>query len=140
MITRRAWIEHGVLLAAGAAAVSAPGCGRGTPVARVGRVATRPVAILRAGAYSADLVDRLMRGAAACGLELKGKRVLVKPNLVEFDRGAPIHTPVEVLAAAVEMCEKLGASQIVIGATRFFWRSRQAIGRAFRALTHVLWT
>jgi len=73
------------------------------------------VAILRAPSYTADLSGLLVRGAAACGLNVRGKRVLLKPNLVEFSRGAAIHTQVEVLAAAVELCERLGAREILIG-------------------------
>ena len=42
------------------------------------------VAILKAASYSADLAGLLRRGAQLCGLDVKGKRVLLKPNLVEF--------------------------------------------------------
>jgi len=74
-----------------------------------------PVAILRATSYSADLVDCLVRGAAACGLHVSGKRVLLKPNLVECERGGVIHTQAELLAAAVELFERLGAAEVRIG-------------------------
>src|SRR5690349_17336195 len=92
MMTRRQWLQGSGALVATAAA----GCSRPSPErATRGRAA---VAILRAESYRVDLVDRLVRGAAACGLKAKGKRVLLKPNLVEFARGAVIHTQVEVLA------------------------------------------
>ena len=98
---------------AAAMASGAVGCGRaGLASGPPGKAA---VAILRAAAYRMDLCDVLMRGAAACGLNVRGKRVLLKPNLVEFSPGAAIHTQVEVLAAAVELCERLGAREIVIG-------------------------
>ncbi len=98
----------------------------GTVAAAVGSVACRredtrpsghkaPVAIVRAASYRADLVDCLSRGAAACGLEARGKRVLLKPNLVECERGRVIHTQAEVLAAAVELFERLGAAEVRIG-------------------------
>jgi uncharacterized protein (DUF362 family) len=110
MIARREFLQTSL----GAAAVAATmACKRapGEPVAR-GRAA---VAILRAASYGDDLLDRLWRGAAACGLEARGQRVLVKPNLVEFVPGAPVHTEAAVLAAVVALFEKLGAAEIIIG-------------------------
>jgi uncharacterized protein (DUF362 family) len=73
------------------------------------------VAILRAASYSDDLLERLWRGAIACGLEARGRRVLIKPNLVEVVPGAPVHTEAPILAAVVELFEKLGAAEIRIG-------------------------
>src|SRR2546427_527205 len=73
------------------------------------------VAILKAGSYSLDLLDILRRGAALCGLEAKDKRVLLKPNLVEFASTAAINTHVAVIAAAVELFRSLGASEVLIG-------------------------
>jgi uncharacterized protein (DUF362 family) len=108
MITRRGFLEAGaVAVGAGAAACAAPPLPAGPP----GNAA---VAILRASSYRADLLDVFLRGAAACGLDARGKRVVLKPNLVEFERGAPIHTQVEVLAAAAELFERLGAAEVRI--------------------------
>lgn len=106
-MTRRQWFAS----LGTAAAAAAAGC-RGAPD-QSGK--SRAVAILRADSYRADLVDRLMRGAAACRLEARGKRVLLKPNLVEFAAGSVIHTQVEMLAAAVELFERLGAADVRIG-------------------------
>ncbi len=110
LITRRHWMAGGL---GAAAAASLALCGR-SPLAPGPRGDSR-VAILRAGSYRVDLVDRLFRAASACGLECKGKRVLIKPNLVEFAPGNVIHTDVAVLAAAVELCERLGALEVQIG-------------------------
>ncbi len=108
MITRRGFLEAGAVAAgAGMAACAAPPPPSGPP-------GNSRVAILRAGSYQADLLDCLRRGAAACGLVARGKRVLLKPNLVEFERGVPIHTQAEVLAAAVELFERLGAAEVRI--------------------------
>jgi len=109
VITRRGFLG----VAAASMAASAAGCARATLAA--GRPGKAAVAILRASSYSDDLVDRLARGAALCGLNVRGKRVLLKPNLVEFDPESVIHTQVEVLAAAVELFERLGASEVTIG-------------------------
>jgi uncharacterized protein (DUF362 family) len=73
------------------------------------------VAILKASSYSADLLGLLRRGAELCGLNPKGKRVLLKPNLVEFASNAAINTHVAVIAAAVELFRSLGAAEILIG-------------------------
>lgn len=106
-MTRRRLLQAGVAVAAS-----------GTMACRKGAVqpARRaPVAIVRAASYRDDLLDRLLRGAAACGLEARGKRVLLKPNLVECERGGIIHTQAEVLAAAVELFERLEAAEVRIG-------------------------
>lgn len=74
-----------------------------------------PVAVLKAASYEADLLDILYRGVLACGLNVSGKRVLLKPNLVEFDPETPINTDPRFVAAVVELMKKLGAAEIRIG-------------------------
>jgi uncharacterized protein (DUF362 family) len=73
------------------------------------------VAIVRAASYSDDLVERLWNGVRACGLQARGKRVLIKPNLVEFSSSTVINTNAAVVAAAVEVFGKLGAASVMIG-------------------------
>src|SRR5207302_9231436 len=73
------------------------------------------VALLKAATYSADLAGVLRRGAALCGLDPRGKRVLLKPNLVEFASTTAINTHVAVVAAAVELFRSLGAAEVMIG-------------------------
>jgi len=74
-----------------------------------------PVAIIRAKSYSAELVQKMLEGIRECGLDARGKRVLLKPNLVEFDGATVINTDASVLAAAYEVFQKLGATQVTIG-------------------------
>jgi uncharacterized protein (DUF362 family) len=74
-----------------------------------------PVAIIRARSYSDDLVSRILAGIAECGLDVRGKRVLLKPNLVEFDATTVINTDPTVVAAAYEAFQKLGAAKVIIG-------------------------
>ena len=76
---------------------------------------TSAVAIVRARSYSGDLAARMLAGVRACGLDVKGKRVLLKPNLVEFDPSTVINTDVAVVAAAVEVFQQLGAAEVRIG-------------------------
>lgn len=80
------------------------------------RAPLRPaVAVLRAASYSADLADTILRGIRLCGLEVRGRRVLLKPNLVEFDPATAINSHSAVLAAAVEVFERLGARAVIVG-------------------------
>jgi uncharacterized protein (DUF362 family) len=73
------------------------------------------VSIQRARSYSDDLVSRMLEGIRQCRLDPRGKRVLLKPNLVEFDSATVINTDASVIAAAVEVFQKLGASEVRIG-------------------------
>lgn len=73
------------------------------------------VAVVKAASYSVDLTSKILAGVRECGLDLKGKRVLLKPNLVEFDKSTSINTDVAVLAAAVDVMHELGAASVKIG-------------------------
>jgi uncharacterized protein (DUF362 family) len=73
------------------------------------------VFIGKASSYSAELASLIERGMQACGLDVKGKRILLKPNLVEFDASTAINTNVAVIAAALEVFEKRGAASVRIG-------------------------
>jgi uncharacterized protein (DUF362 family) len=92
---------------AGAAAGAVVGCSR----------APRPaplVSIVRAGSYSQDLLDPIRRLLAEQKVEVRGKRVVLKPNLVEFDPGTTINTHPAVVAAALEAFRSLGAAEVRI--------------------------
>ena len=73
------------------------------------------VAVVKAEAYSDELGQRIREGIRECGLDVRGKSVLLKPNLVEFDRSTSINTDVAVVAAALEVFRSLGASEVTIG-------------------------
>jgi uncharacterized protein (DUF362 family) len=73
------------------------------------------VAIIRARSYSDDLVSRMLQGIRECGLDVRGKRVLLKPNLVEFDAATVVNTDAAVIVAALEVFERLGAREVKIG-------------------------
>ena len=74
-----------------------------------------PVAVLKAASYDEDLVAKIREGAALCGLDVRGKRVLLKPNLVEFDSATAINTDVAVIAAALAAFRSLGAADVRFG-------------------------
>jgi uncharacterized protein (DUF362 family) len=73
------------------------------------------VAILKAPSYSGDLVRPMLDGIRLCGIDVRGKNVLLKPNLVEFDKTTAINTDPAVLAAAVEAFRAAGAATVQIG-------------------------
>jgi uncharacterized protein (DUF362 family) len=73
-----------------------------------------PVAVLRAKSYQIDLTNTILEGIRLCGLDVKGKTVLLKPNLVEFDASTAINTDVALVAAALEAFRSLGAASVTI--------------------------
>jgi uncharacterized protein (DUF362 family) len=107
---RRRFLQAGIA----GASIANLGCSNEQPFP-IGPPGRSAVAILKAASYSADLDGLLRRGAELCGLEAKGKRVLLKPNLVEFASTTAINTHVAVIAAAVELFRSLGAATVLIG-------------------------
>jgi len=99
--TRRRWI-------AGAAAAAIP-CGCSRPAGK-----WSPVTIHRAAAYSEDLYDLMRRLIAEHRLEVRSKRVVLKPNLVEFDQAAVINTNPKLVHAALEAFRAAGAADVRI--------------------------
>jgi uncharacterized protein (DUF362 family) len=73
------------------------------------------VSIQKCSSYGDDLASKILAGIQACGLSVKGKRVLLKPNLVEFDSATVVNTDATVIAAALEVFQKLGAAEVRIG-------------------------
>ena len=69
-----------------------------------------PVHIARAGAYSEDLYDTMRRVLAQHKLNVRGRRVLLKPNLVEFEPESAINTHPKLVHATLEAFRELGAS------------------------------
>jgi uncharacterized protein (DUF362 family) len=76
----------------------------GTP-----RVFAAPVA-----SYDVDLEAVVEEGLRAVRGDLRGRSVLLKPNLVEYDRGSVINTDPRLVAAAVVAARRLGASSVVV--------------------------
>ncbi|HNS22867.1 MAG TPA: DUF362 domain-containing protein [Sedimentisphaerales bacterium] len=77
------------------------------------------VFIAKAPSYSVDLASIVEAGLRQLGLgpeQVRGKRILLKPNFVETLRGA-IHicTQPELIFGAAEAFRKLGAASVLIG-------------------------
>ncbi len=73
------------------------------------------VAILHADGYSEQLEQQLMGGLRLFDLDVRGKSVLLKPNLVDFIPGVDINTHPLVVAAAAECFRHLGARSVTVG-------------------------
>jgi uncharacterized protein (DUF362 family) len=73
------------------------------------------VAILRADEYSKQLEWDLMSGLRLFDLNVRGKAILLKPNLVDFLPGVPINTHPLLVTAAAECFRRLGAASVVVG-------------------------
>ena len=92
-----------------AASGLAAGCSRGS--------VERPrslVAISRAPGYGQDLYEIVHRLLSEVKADLRGKRIVLKPNLVEFDPGTCINTHPVFVHAVLESCRRLGASGVLI--------------------------
>jgi len=101
--------------AAAVAAAAAPGCGRDPWRPEAYRKPPRSrVAIVPAERYGRPLVEPLLEGLRAFDLDVRRKRVVLKPNFVEFDPDGVINTHPAVLAGAVEAFRRLGASEVVV--------------------------
>ena len=61
-----------------------------------------------------DVYDTVYRMVAEHKLNVHGKRIVLKPNLVEFDADTAINTHPLVVHAAYEAFRKLGAAEVKI--------------------------
>ncbi len=77
------------------------------------------VCVARAASYAVDLEPILRAALAEIGIvksAVAGKRILLKPNLVETAAGAgPINTHPEVVRAMAKVLRALGAAEVLVG-------------------------
>jgi uncharacterized protein (DUF362 family) len=72
------------------------------------------VAVLQALRYDLSLREIITKGIKLCGLEVRGKTIVLKPNLVEFDPNGVINTNPLVIEAAIDGFRKLGAREVLV--------------------------
>src|SRR5262249_46159621 len=72
------------------------------------------VAILDAPNYSIDLADVISGGIRELAFDVRGKSVLLNPNLIEYEPGKLINTNPLVAAGAATAFLQQGASDVVI--------------------------
>ena len=83
------------------------------------------VHIARAASYDADLAAILQKQYEHFRntVPLKDKRVVLKPNLVEWHRNKVINTDPRVVGAVIELCKREGAAEIVVAEGPGHWRN-----------------
>jgi len=110
-MTRRSLLAGSVGLAAGAATAAPfflPKYDRDQ------RPARSRVAIVRADEYSERLEGALMNALRLFDLNIAGKSVLLKPNLVDFVPGVHMNTHPVLVTAAAECFRRLGARSVTV--------------------------
>ena len=72
------------------------------------------VAVLRANGYDRALTSIVLDGLRAIGADVRGARVLLKPNFVEYDATTAVNTDPRLVAATVEAMRQLGAQHVLV--------------------------
>ncbi len=73
------------------------------------------IAILRADHYSDHLNEVIYEGLRLFNLDIRGKSVLLKPNIVEYIPEKPVNTDAQLIGAAAEAFLRLDAASVVVG-------------------------
>ena len=107
-------ISRRALLLAAPAAVLASACRRPYRSADFVLPDRSVVGLFPAASYDVDLVDVISRGLQTLNVKVKGLRVLLKPNLVEYEAGTIINTHVNVVGAAAHAMLSAGAREVVV--------------------------
>ncbi len=121
---RRTFLRRTGIVVAGSAAV---GLGAGAAIPNLLHRFHRPwdddafappgrpkVLVARVDSYDGDLETTVEDGLREVGASLAGRSVLLKPNLVEYDRGSVINTDPRLVAATVLAVRRLGASSVLV--------------------------
>jgi uncharacterized protein (DUF362 family) len=111
-ISRREFIA-----ATAAAPLLASACRRPPPFdpAAFSIPAESRVALLPATSYDVDFADVILRGLRELRVDARDKRVLLKPNIVEYEPGSVINTNALVIAGAASALLSAGAREVVVG-------------------------
>src|SRR4030095_7467881 len=73
------------------------------------------VCLSPASSYAVDFADLIFRGFQELDISLTGRRVFLKPNMVEYELDTAINTHPHVVAGAAIACRQAGASEVVVG-------------------------
>jgi len=108
-VTRRAF------LASVPAAIVAAGCRSSYDSSIFPRPGRAAVGLFPAADYDEDLADVIARGLRELSIDVRGRSVLLKPNLVEYEAAQAINTHALVVAGAVVALRRAGAREVVVG-------------------------
>src|SRR5438552_13231566 len=73
------------------------------------------VAVLHTDQYSDKLDEVVYDGLRLFNLNVRGKSILLKPNIVEYIPGKPVNTDTQLIGAAVEAFLRLDAASVTVG-------------------------
>jgi uncharacterized protein (DUF362 family) len=73
-----------------------------------------PVAVLRAETYTGDLEGLVSDALRLVGADVRGRSVLLKPNLVEFFHGSVVNTDPRLVVATANAMRRHGARSVVV--------------------------
>ena len=82
--------------------------------ARFAHPSTSTIAMLPAASYDLDLSDVVGRGLAMLQMDVRGRRVLLKPNMVEYSADRVINTHPALVAGAAQALLRAGAASVVV--------------------------
>lgn len=74
-----------------------------------------PVGLFAAPDYRADFEQVIRRGLKELRVDVRGRRVFLKPNMVEYESGTAINTNPLVIVGAALAFQAAGAASVVIG-------------------------
>jgi uncharacterized protein (DUF362 family) len=94
--------------------VALASCGTKRPAGTVRRADAPVVSVVRQPGYTQDIYETVRRTLASHRLNVRGRSVVLKPNLVEFEAGSVINTNPILVHAAVEAFKAMGASTVRI--------------------------
>src|SRR5437667_12513734 len=73
------------------------------------------IAVVSADQYSDKLDQLVLDGLRLFHLDVRGKSVLLKPNIVEHIPGKPVNTDAQLIGAAAEAFLRLDAASVTVG-------------------------
>ena len=96
--------------------VLAAACGRPPYDASLFQLpAISPVGLFPASDYAVDFKEIIGRGLRELGVDVRGRRVFLKPNIVEYESDTAINTHPLVVAGAALAFRAAGAGDVVVG-------------------------
>lgn len=78
------------------------------------RLAISPVGLFPAADYHVDFAELIVRGLRELAIDVRGRRVLLKPNMVEYEGGGAINTHPLVVAGAALAFRSAGAADVIV--------------------------
>src|SRR5215470_13512307 len=73
------------------------------------------LAVLHTDHYSDHLDELVYDGLRLFNLDVRGKSILLKPNIVEYIHGKPVNTDSQLLGATAEAFLRLDAASVTVG-------------------------